>query len=128
MHEPYHKYLLNSEGRLLDYKGDWGHEGVDAEVMFSTGLTDADGTEIWEGDLVALKGPLKGYIDDLRFENEEYGRDHDLAYPPGPVRWIDGRWYLDDLPLIKELKDCETRVVGDKYRDPNLQVTAEVFA
>jgi len=133
MHEPPHEYIWDprdgarrvidaSDGRVTC------SQPIDGEVLWATGLTDAEDTEIWEGDLVALKGPLKGYIDDLRFENEEYGRDHDLAYPPGPVRWIDGRWYLDDLPLIKELKDCETRVVGDKYRDPNLQVTAEVFA
>jgi len=55
MHEPPHPFMLNAVGAVFR-KQDVGPAApfgpVDAEVMLSTGLTDAEGTEIWEGDVI----------------------------------------------------------------------------
>lgn len=51
VHKPPHKFALGgSEGCVFDIcEGDL--RVVDAEVMFPTGHTDAEGNEIWWGDI-----------------------------------------------------------------------------
>jgi hypothetical protein len=48
---PPHAYLLTGDGKVVEHT-----DPIDTqhEVMFSTGLTDAEGTEIWEADLVKI--------------------------------------------------------------------------
>jgi len=106
MHEPYHKYLLNSEGRLLDYKGDWGHEGVDAEVMFSTGLTDAEGTEIYEGDVLLFFGQTVV----LHWEEQEV-----CGWATTPV---DGGETV--TVFAYQIDEGNATVIGNRYENPEL--------
>lgn len=58
MHEPPHDYTIDGQGRLQQIPA--SREGTswhqDHEVMLFTGLADADGTEIWEGDVVGWGG------------------------------------------------------------------------
>ena len=55
MHEPPHNFYLDDSGNVCQYSNAWGGVvGVlDGAVgMMSTGLTDADDTEVWEGDVL----------------------------------------------------------------------------
>jgi len=49
MYYPPHAYLLTGDGKVVEHT-----DPIDTqhEVMLSTGLTDAEGTEIWEGDVI----------------------------------------------------------------------------
>jgi len=59
MHEPPHPFMLDDGGAVFRQQdvGPAAPVGpVDADVMLSTSRTDADGAEIWEGDVVKVWG------------------------------------------------------------------------
>ena len=74
-------------------------------LMQSTGLTDKNGVEIFEGDLVRLKYQV--YSDDETFE---------------VVRFRGGSWRIDNrqrgTALWLRNEDCE--VIGNLYENPEL--------
>ena len=103
MHEPPHKFLLDSTGTVC-----WnGREAFEEDIageyepLFYTSLTDAEGAEIWEGDVVE-----HNYADELEV-----------------VRWSD--WY-PGFDLRNVHQDAVPNalqtgtVVGNRYENPNL--------
>jgi len=55
MHEPPHQFLIGSNGSVFkrqEVEPAAPTGPVNAEVMHSTGLTDAEGREVWEGDVL----------------------------------------------------------------------------
>jgi len=79
MHEPPHQFLIGSDGSVFKRQEvEPAPPGgpVNAEVMHSTGLTDAEGREVWDGDILELVGYP----------------EHEPGPPPRfPVRWEAGR-------------------------------------
>jgi len=61
MYYPPHAYLLTGDGKVVEHT-----DPIDTqhEVMLSTGLTDAESTEIWEGDILGRLGAVR-YNTDL---------------------------------------------------------------
>lgn len=58
MHEPPHGYVLVDDGRV-HHESDGSLDPFrDVEPLFSTGLSDAEGNEVWEGGLLRYKGEI----------------------------------------------------------------------
>jgi len=121
MHEPPHEYIYDprdgarrvigaSDGRLTC------SQPIDGEVMFATGLTDAEGVEVYEGDILGTiwNGGIQG---EVVYENGGWVLRYD-QFPP------------DSLSIA--VGDPKTRrgggrgtVIGNRYENPELlEVTA----
>lgn len=110
MHLPIHDFLLASNGTLHRYNDDnkvvWGLEwgAIGCEVMFYTGLTDAEGMEIFEGDLVRLT-----YEDPTVTE-------------PLTVQWcqIEGCWEMEEADESEvwylARHNDRLRVIGNEFK------------
>jgi len=118
MHEPPHDFQLNGDGSLeVPMTVELVGSLQEYAVMHSTGLTDAEGTEVYEGDIV-----------------EHWSRDYSVRAddPPeghsriGSVKYIDAHWWVDFTDPGKmflsdiSYKDSTTQVIGNRYEDPNL--------
>jgi len=120
MHEPPHRFWMRGDGRVTNERHGFGMaaEGHELyEVMFATGLTDAEGGEVYEVDIV-----------------EHWSHDHSVCAddPPkghsriGAVKYIDAHWWVDFTDAGKMFlsdishKDSTTHIVGNRYEDPEL--------
>lgn len=124
MHYPPHDYVRNGSGVLFKVGKIWGHDrgklrADGAEAMDHTGLDDAEGTPIYEGDVVEY--PTS--------ENERI---------PWLVRWREerssfGLWrpgYGFNYHLAKKgIRTHDAKVLGDRYRNSDLleEVTADGY-
>jgi hypothetical protein len=109
MHEPPHKYLLDSEGRVRYTSFEALEFCEHCEVMHSPGLTDAEGTEVFEGD----------YLQE---------RDGDLW----EVCWLSGAFMVKPISserweslqlldwLFRKRRTLEVTVAGNRYEHPEL--------
>jgi len=103
MHEPPHEYVWDpregarrvidaSDGRLTC------SQSIDGEVLWSTGLTDADGNEVYEGDIL-----------------ESWGKR-------SVVEWDEyhGRWHTGVSPECTGDFVGNATVIGNCYEDPTV--------
>jgi hypothetical protein len=114
MHEPPHDYVLAGDGDLLlclpelekfgqHHGGDEVTLGVadeEHEVMKSTGLTAAEGTEIYEGDVV----------------EDKYGNR-------GVAKWVKGGscWKMCNYRAPnKTTAEEKLTVIGNRFENPEL--------
>lgn len=113
MHEPPHDYVLVGDGELYE-RSDGGLSYMSAEPLFSTGLADAGGNEIYQADILRIKGS---------YEEGE-------GYIEFPVRWFNdtscfAAEYINRnffSPLGLELKDSDRSylVSGNIFEDIEL--------
>lgn len=109
MHDPPHDYLLTGHNTVhLSYRYRHGHEGhsitTSAEVLFYTGLDDAESTPIYEGDIVTYGGTrgVVGFAD----------YNHAVT--------LEGV-HNDEVPIVLG----GSQVIGNRYEDPDLLETTE---
>lgn len=98
-----HDSILLPDGRLVHGDCTLFNER-DHHIMFSTGLTDKNGKEIFEGDAVDI-----GYMDDMQ------------------VCWNDELARFELIPLKHKeysldllLRDYDIEVIGNIYENPEL--------
>jgi len=103
MHEPPHGFFLDGTGDVLEAEG----MPADAVALFNTGLTDAEGTEVWEGDVLEYTDDSPSHVVAVW--------DDDVAQ--FRIRLNNG----DTLPFhsYDHLSD-HYRVVGNKHEHPEL--------
>jgi len=110
MHYPEEDSLhaeLYQDGSVTGCYSDTGAvtELGELEVMFSTGLTDAEGNEIWEGDVVKLVM----YSGVVQWNNQVCGFVIDVPQAPNLTKLT--RAGIEDGSLLIE---------GNRYENPGL--------
>lgn len=102
MHEPTDlgDFYLNQEGEPCAHEPTYMDRDWSLVWLQSTGLHDADGVEIFEGDLL------------------EYA----LGTPPDVVCWKQGSWWIGRLSRLGQVEGAYVilRVVGNVYENPGL--------
>jgi len=100
MHEPPSKFWMLANGRVSKEHHGFGmaaenHEQY--EVMFATGLTDAEGNEIWEGDFIRRRG-----------------RTIEVKYSEVRVAFVFGN------ELYENLRGWGWTVIGNRYENSEI--------
>ena len=92
-------YLVASSHGLVSVRksGEWDKERY--ELMQSTGLRDKNGKEIYEGDILQVSTPDKGWR--------------------GSVSWATRGWRLNDTDLWRYEISC-IEIIGNIYENPEL--------
>jgi hypothetical protein len=110
MHEPAKRFRLFGDGRLYKNRHGFAQSTESTEdyvLMHSTSLTDAEGTEVWEADI-------------LQAERRIYGRDQPIA----EVVWEQGKFFLDFVSggglSVDDVLKNQWAVIGNRYEDPKL--------
>lgn len=110
MHEPPHSgFVLTSGGDIVfePFESDL-RELEDHVALFNTGLTDAEGNEVWEGDIVDWPDG----------RGDVYWHDDKACYLHGFVEKIDGG--LGGVHRPPKAMFDRVRVIGNRYEDPEL--------
>lgn len=118
MHEPPHSFYLHGDGLLYTVypEANFDQGQVDGKALFYTGFTDAEGTEVYEGDV--LERCQKGV-------HRSDAEDHHLFY--GVVIWDEsGAWHCEEhsnpvggsFSLSRAVRNA--RVIGNKYENSDL--------
>jgi uncharacterized phage protein (TIGR01671 family) len=105
MHEPPHEYIYDprdgarrvigaSDGRLTC------SQPIDGEVMFATGLTDAEGNEIWEGDVI----------------QDKYGNAGVVKWAEGGSCWVMAIYRAPNQTTAQQ----KLTVIGNRHENPEL--------
>ena len=106
-------FFSNDEGRDHEKYGDY-------ELMQFTGLKDKDGKEVYEGDILR-------YCDNWQFPHPEDTSHHLIFWDAENARFWDKR--LEDGDSLSAYMDqsiewvSETKVIGNKYANPELNFT-----
>jgi hypothetical protein len=112
MHEPPHEYIYDprdgarrvidaSDGRLTC------SQPVDGEVLWGTGLTGAEGSEIWEGDIIQSNQSVCLVRWDEKHTEFKIDGQFELL---GKFSHNLGGYHANS----------NTRVIGNRYEDPTL--------
>lgn len=88
-------FLLTQDGQLVyeAFPDDSVPAGI-CEVMFSTGIRDKDGKEIWEGDIIEVTTSHKG------IKRLMVSRSTTMAYglgPPAILKVLGNKWQNPEL-------------------------------
>lgn len=110
------RIYIDTEGvRLYDDFGEYWRDFRDIKLMQSTGLTDKNGKEIFDGDIVRTTRFL-GRADEIG-GFYEYEKDY-----VGVVKVLEGSWVIDTgivaVRLWSEIDESE--VLGNIYENPEL--------
>ena len=99
---------------------DWSFS--DVEIMQSTGLKDADGVEIFEGDIVKRTYLFNGGLGETHTGEVVYDKEYARYVISKPYKYTEPK--TEDLRNI--LSDKSTyRVVGDIHKNPELLEVSE---
>lgn len=110
------RIYIDTEGvRLYDDFGEYWRDFRDIKLMQSTGLTDKNGKEIFDGDIVRTTRFL-GRADEIG-GFYEYEKDY-----VGVVKVLEGSWVIDTGSVAVRLwsEIDESEVLGNIYENPEL--------
>mgnify|MGYP001787930718 FL=1 len=110
------RIYIDTEGvRLYDDFGEYWRDFRDIKLMQSTGLTDKNGKEIFDGDIVRTTRFL-GRADEIG-GFYEYEKDY-----VGVVKALEGSWVIDTGSVAVRLwsEIDESEVLGNIYENPEL--------
>jgi uncharacterized phage protein (TIGR01671 family) len=131
IHEPPHEYVWDPRSgarRVIDASNGrvTCSQPIDGEVLWGTGLTDAEGTEIWEGDLLKRHEFVNQRMKDLKYEG------YDPTWVPDIVVWSEliHDWGVviatssesleGETRLYQIVKEETVTVVGNRYENPEM--------
>ena len=112
--------LENDDDEYFWIETDWSFS--DVEIMQSTGLKDADGVEIFEGDIVKRTYLFNGGLGETHTGEIVYDKEYARYVISKPQEYTEPK--TEDLGNI--LSDKSTyRVVGDIHKNPELLEVSE---
>jgi len=96
-----------------------GNDCPDDVIQQFTGLTDKNGKEVYEGDLLALPGNFSKYRYVVAFEDYKFIANH---VNKGWGKWGDLHRF-GELNTGKDKGDFDIEVIGNIYENPELLAT-----
>lgn len=109
------EYIECDDGNLGEY---WTIKYDETILMQYTGLKDKNGKEIYEGDIVIVRGE-EGRVTWMDREGTEH---QCLDCGIADVEFYEGMWYLNGEVnnALYDLKEMEIEVIGNIYENPEL--------